>query len=340
MLAGLSVDYYTRVEKGSIRGVSDAVLHAISDALQLDEAERAYLLDLARAANASARAPRRPTAKRVSDTVQRIIDAMPASPAFVRNNRLDILATNALARALYAPVLDSPINVPGQHPNLDRFQFLDPAADDFFPETDLLANVVVDLLRAEAGRDPYDQALSNLVGELSTRSADFRTRWAAQNVRLHRAGSKIPTPSSATWSSTSKPWTCLPTTASSSPPIRRDRAHRPPTDSACSPAGQRPSRPQPPSQSDPSRRPRADPTSSPDSGRRGWPCAPSACQQDLDLISNLAEELVNGARDVDRGSRGETHDRGDDVCERGGVASCDALVSVHHDGDRFLGLHG
>ena len=190
MLAGLSVDYYTRVEKGSIRGVSDVVLHSISDALQLDEAERAYLLDLARAANASARAPRRPTAKRVSDTVQRIIDAMPASPAFVRNNRLDILATNALAGALYAPVLDSPINVPGQHPNLARFQFLDPAAENFFPETDLLANVVVDLLRAEAGRDPYDQALSNLVGELSTRSADFRTRWAAQNVRLHRAGSK------------------------------------------------------------------------------------------------------------------------------------------------------
>ncbi len=190
MLAGLSVDYYTRVEKGSIRGVSDTVLHAISDALQLDEAERAYLLDLARNANASPRAPRRPTAKHVSATVQRIIDGMPASPAFVRNNRLDILATNALARALYAPVLDSPINVRGQHPNLARFQFLDPAAEDFFPETDLLANVVVDLLWTEAGRDPYDKALSNLVGELSTRSEDFRVRWAAQNVRLHQTGSK------------------------------------------------------------------------------------------------------------------------------------------------------
>ncbi len=190
MLAGLSVDYYTRVEKGSIRGVSETVLYAISDALQLDEAERAHLLDLARAANASSRAPRRPVAKNVSATIQRIIDGMPASPAFVRNNRLDVLATNALARALYAPVLESPINGRGQHPNLARFQFLDPAAEDFFPETDLLANVVVDLLRIEAGRDPYDKALSNLVGELSTRSEDFRTRWAAQNVRLHRAGSK------------------------------------------------------------------------------------------------------------------------------------------------------
>lgn len=190
MLAGLSVDYYTRVEKGSIRGVSDTVLHAISDALQLDEAERAYLLDLARAANASSRAPRRPTAKQVSSTVHRIIDGMPATPAFVRNNRLDILATNALARALYAPVLDSPVNASGQHPNLARFQFLDPTAEEFFPEAELLANVVVDLLRTEAGRDPYDKALSNLVGELSTRSEDFRTRWAAQNVRVHRAGSK------------------------------------------------------------------------------------------------------------------------------------------------------
>ena len=274
MLAGLSVDYYTRVEKGSIRGVSDAVLHAISDALQLDEAERAYLLDLARAANATSRAPRRPTAKRVSDTVQRIIDAMPASPAFVRNNRLDILATNALARALYAPVLDSRINVPGQHPNLARFQFLDPAAENFCPPRPTCwptsSSTSCGPRQAETPTTkPCPTSSVSCPPEAQTSGPAGPRRTSASIVPGQRSST---TPSSASSSSTSKPWTCLPTTASSSPPIRRDRAHQPPTDSACSPAGQRPSRPQPPSQGDPSRRPRADPTSSPDSGRRGWPC--------------------------------------------------------------------
>jgi transcriptional regulator with XRE-family HTH domain len=190
MLAGLSIDHYTRLEKGNITGVSETVLHAVADALQLDEAERAYLFDLSRAANASARAPRRARAQHVRSTVQHIIDAMTTSPAFVRNNRLDILATNPLGRALYAPVLGSSVMVADQRPNLARFQFLDPHADDFLPEGELLRNICVDLLRTEAGRDPYDKALTNLVGELSTRSADFRTRWAAQNVRLHRAGVK------------------------------------------------------------------------------------------------------------------------------------------------------
>jgi transcriptional regulator with XRE-family HTH domain len=190
MLAGLSVDYYTRLEKGNISGVSETVLHAVADALQLDEAERSYLFDLARAANASSRAPRRPRAQRIRPTIQRLLDGMTTTPAFVRNGRLDILATNVLGRALYAPVFDSPVNIPNQPPNLARFRFLDPLAPEFFPEWDESANTNVALLRTEAGRDPYNKDLTDLVGELSTRSEDFRNRWAAQNVRLHRTGVK------------------------------------------------------------------------------------------------------------------------------------------------------
>jgi transcriptional regulator with XRE-family HTH domain len=190
LLAGLSVDYYTRLEKGNISGVSETVLHAISDALQLDEAERSYLFDLARTANASSRAPRRQRARRVRPTVQRLLDSITTAPAFVRNGRLDILATNPLGRALYSPVFDSPVNVPNQPPNLARFGFLDPHADDFFPAIEEAANTNVALLRTEAGRDPYNKDLTALIGELSTRSEDFRNRWAAQNVRLHRTGAK------------------------------------------------------------------------------------------------------------------------------------------------------
>ncbi|MFG1628487.1 helix-turn-helix domain-containing protein [Kribbella sp. NPDC049227] len=190
LLAGLSVDYYARIEKGNISGVSESVLHSISDALQLDEAERTYLFDLARTANSSSRTPRREPARRVRPAVQRILDGMAATPALVRNGRLDILAANALGRALFAPVFDSAVNAPGQAPNFARFGFLDPGARDFYPDWALSANTNVAILRTEAGRDPYNKDLTDLIGELSTRSDDFRTRWADQNVRLHRTGTK------------------------------------------------------------------------------------------------------------------------------------------------------
>jgi transcriptional regulator with XRE-family HTH domain len=190
LLAGLSVDYYARIEKGNISGVSESVLHAISDALQLDEAERTYLFDLARTANASSRTPRREPARRVRPAVLRILDGMATTPALVRNGRLDILAANALGRALFAPIFDSPASAPGQAPNFARFGFLDPNARDFYPDWALSANTNVAILRTEAGRDPYNKDLTELIGELSTRSDDFRTRWADQNVRLHRTGTK------------------------------------------------------------------------------------------------------------------------------------------------------
>jgi transcriptional regulator with XRE-family HTH domain len=184
MLAGVSTDYYTRLEKGNITGVSEEVLSAVARALQLDEAERAHLFDLARAARPN-RAPRR-VRPLVRPSVQRVIDSMTTAPAFVRNGRLDILAINQLAQALYAPVFDDP----ARPANLARFNFLDPRSQDFYPDWTVAANTTVALLRTEAGRDPYNRELTDLVGELATRSEEFRTRWAAHDVRLHRTGTK------------------------------------------------------------------------------------------------------------------------------------------------------
>ena len=184
-LAGLSVEYYKRMERGHISGVSDLVLEALSRALRLDDAERAHLFDLARAV--SPVAPKRPRAAKqpVRPVVQRILDQL-GTPAIVRNARADYVAANALGRALYAPVFDSR----EQPPNSARFAFLDPAAVDFYSDWDRVAGDLVAHLRSEAGRNPYDRNLSDLVGELSTRSDEFRIRWAAHNVRFHRTGTK------------------------------------------------------------------------------------------------------------------------------------------------------
>jgi transcriptional regulator with XRE-family HTH domain len=187
LLAGVSIDYYTRLERGRAHGASDGVLEGIARALHLDEAERAHLFDLARAcAPATPRAPRRPAPQQVRPSVRRILDSMTATPAYVRNARLDILAANQLGAALFAPVLTSP----AQPANNARFLFLDPAAPGFYPDWERHAQDVVAMLRTEAGRNPYDKALSNLIGELSTRSENFRIWWAAHNVRFHRTGVK------------------------------------------------------------------------------------------------------------------------------------------------------
>jgi hypothetical protein len=187
MLAGISPDYYTRLERGNLSGVSDSVLDAIARALQLDDAERSHLYDLARAANTSPRARRRPAKQQqIRPGVQSLLDAMTDAPAFVRNGRLDILAVNPLGQALYSPAF-----APAARPvNLARFCFLDPTAGDFYPDWAGAADTTVNLLRTEAGRDPYNKDLTDLVGELATRSDDFRTRWAAHNVRLHHTGVK------------------------------------------------------------------------------------------------------------------------------------------------------
>jgi transcriptional regulator with XRE-family HTH domain len=185
-LAGISIEYYTRLERGDATGVSASVIDGIGRALQLDEAERAHLLDLIRTAGPTRPPRRRPIAQRVRPTVQRIIDSMSCTPAFVLNGRLDILTANAIGLALFSPIYSDP----GRPPNNARFVFLDPRATEFFQEWDEVANDTVALLRAEAGRDPYDRELSDLIGELSTRRDEFRVRWAAHNVQIHTTGLK------------------------------------------------------------------------------------------------------------------------------------------------------
>lgn len=185
MLSGVSVDYYVRLERGNLAGVSESVLEALSRALQLDEAEHAHLLDLAHVANASPVARRRTPANRVRPTIQRLLDSIGA-PAVIRNGRSDMLATNTLGRALYAPMFIDPAGTP----NSARFTFLDPRSKDFYPDWDRLASDLVAALRGEAGRRPYDKRLTDLIGELSTRSEDFRVRWAAHDVHAHRTGKK------------------------------------------------------------------------------------------------------------------------------------------------------
>lgn len=190
MLAGVSSDYYVRLERGNLSGVSESVLEAIAGALQLDEAERLHLHDLARAAGPrTARSRRRPVPA-VPASVQVMLDAMTGAPAVVRNDRLDVLATNALGRALYSPLLSGPSHAAGRPPNHARFAFLDPAAHDYWVDWEKAARDTVGILRGVAGRDPHDTAVHELVGELSTRSAEFRERWARHDVHLHRGGLK------------------------------------------------------------------------------------------------------------------------------------------------------
>jgi len=185
MLAGVSVDYYTRLERGDLSGASDSVLDSLARALQLDDAETAHLFDLSRIANASptARKPRK-RAEVIRPSIQRLLDAITDAPALVRNNYFDYIAANPLGRALYAPLFAEPT------PNSAKFAFLNPAAQEFFPDWDKNTQELVATLRGEAGRNPYDKKLSDLVGELSTRSERFRTLWAAHNVRFHRTGVK------------------------------------------------------------------------------------------------------------------------------------------------------
>jgi transcriptional regulator with XRE-family HTH domain len=189
-LAGVSVEYYAKLERGDLSGVSDSVLEALAQALQLDEAEHAHLLDLARSAGPGARTRRRAPALQVRPTIQRLLDLMTEVPAIVNNARLDLVASNSLGRALFAPVYASPGRSANQPVNHARFTFLDPRARDFWTNWERAADDSVAQLRTEAGHDPYNQALTSLVGELSTRSEAFRTRWAAHNVRLHRTGLK------------------------------------------------------------------------------------------------------------------------------------------------------
>lgn len=190
LLAGISVEYYTRMERGRVGSVSEEVLHGIARALLLDDIESDHLRRLVRAAGSRRRPegrsplPSGAASVRVSETVHRMLDVLPA-PAFVRNGRFDVLAANAMGRALYSPVIESM-----SEPNTARFAFLVPSAQQFFVDFPGAQRDVVAFLHAEAGRDPFSKDLQDLVGELSTRSDRFRELWAEQDVKLHRAGTK------------------------------------------------------------------------------------------------------------------------------------------------------
>ena len=162
------------------------MLEALARALQLDDAERAHLFDLVRAQQPVPRARRRRSAPQtVRPGVQRLLDRIDA-PAYVRNGRMDILAMNKLGEALYSEMLANP----RRPANSARFCFLDPRATTFFVDWDKTADDSVAVLRAEAGRNPHDQDLTNLIGELSTQSEEFRVRWARHDVRYHDTGLK------------------------------------------------------------------------------------------------------------------------------------------------------
>jgi transcriptional regulator with XRE-family HTH domain len=188
MLAGVSVDYYVRLERGNLGGVSESVLESLARALQLDDAERTHLFDLARAGSTASRPRRRRVQQKVRPGVERLLDAI-TMPAFVRNGRFDIVAANPLGRALYAPVFETPVRA-GRPANQARFAFLDPEAEEFYGDWTRITQDVVAMLHSEAGRNPYDRDLTDLIGELSTRSELFRGLWARHDVRYHDTGVK------------------------------------------------------------------------------------------------------------------------------------------------------
>jgi transcriptional regulator with XRE-family HTH domain len=187
LLAGVSVEYYVRIERGSLAGTSEGVLNGLASALQLDDAERDHLLHLARQSGAPDGRRHCRTPATVRPALQAVLDAITGAPALIRNGRHDVLAMNQLGRALFSPVLADP----RRPANTARFVYLHPSeAETFFVDYGHAARNAAAMLRMEVGRNPHDQELLALVGELSTSSELFRQQWASQDVRLHGSGSK------------------------------------------------------------------------------------------------------------------------------------------------------
>ncbi|MFI5689548.1 helix-turn-helix transcriptional regulator [Streptomyces sp. NPDC051636] len=186
-LAGVSVDYYVRLERGRTQGVSEAVLDAVARALHLDDTERAHLFDLTQPTTAVARARReRPLApQRVRPALYRALDAL-SVPAVVQGRRLDVLAANPLGYALFADFASRP----HRDRNFARFVFLDQAAPALYADWEKAARDTVAALRLYAGRHADDPQLNELIGELSLHSDAFRRLWADHDVRAHTTGTK------------------------------------------------------------------------------------------------------------------------------------------------------
>lgn len=185
-LAGVSADYYARLERGGIAKASQEVLDAISRALQLDDDERAHLHALVTITRR--KAPRRRTAQRttVRPGIQRVLDSL-QTPAFVQNARLDRLASNRLGRALYSLPLDGS----GDQFNYAHYLFLDSRARRFHRDFATAKHNVVALLHAATAEDPYDRELIDVVGTLSTQSEEFRDLWASHDIFRYRSGAKL-----------------------------------------------------------------------------------------------------------------------------------------------------
>jgi len=188
LLAGISVDYYNRLERGVATGVSPAVLDGLARALQLDDLETEHLRRLLLTADSPSPRRRPPTAKRqqTHPALQQLLDAMTTVPAIAQNGRYELVASNALGQALYSEVLEQA----QKPPSFPWYVFLDPRSQRFYRDWNEAAELTVALLRTRAGQDPHDLALQALVGELSTKSETFRRMWAEHRVREHRSGRK------------------------------------------------------------------------------------------------------------------------------------------------------
>ena len=184
-LAGVSVDYYIRLERGRTHGVSESVLDAVARALQLDDTERAHLFDLAQPSATGAR--RRPplSPQRVRPVVYQALDALTV-PALIQGRRMDVLAANRLASAVFTDFQARP----HRERNFARYVFLDPAARDLYADWERAAGDCVANLRLYAGRHPDDARLTELIGELSVHSDAFRRLWAGHDVLAHTTGTK------------------------------------------------------------------------------------------------------------------------------------------------------
>ena len=200
----MSVPYYTRLERGDLAGASDSVLEALARALQLDDAERAYLFDLARAAQPIGLPPRRrPTKHRIRPSVQQLLDAISGAAAHIGNDRLDIIAANPLGRALFLEMFDGQ----EKNPNAARFVFLDPRARDFYLDWDRIARDVVATLRSAAGRNPYDRDLTTSSANYQPAATSYAsTGQSTTSASTSAASSSSTTARSATSSSTTNAW--------------------------------------------------------------------------------------------------------------------------------------
>ena len=181
--AFISTDYYARIEQGR-RPVTGGVLDAIVDVLGLTASERTYVFQLA-GVSPEGTHDRGAAAGQALSVIQDVVDTMSTAAAPVQNRRYDIVASNALGRALFSPVTTG-----ARRPNMARFTFLDPAAKNFFGDWEWTAAETIASLRLAAADPSQRQELTTLVGELAVGSEDFRTRWAALDVRSSPRHSK------------------------------------------------------------------------------------------------------------------------------------------------------